>query len=64
MVQQVRNSTGVAQVTAEVQDRSLASLTGLKDPALPQLQRRSQRQLRISPWPRSFHLAQVQPLKT
>ena len=38
MVQWIKNPTAVVWVTAEVQVRSLAQCTWLKDPALPQLQ--------------------------
>ena len=38
MVQWVKNPISAAQVTAEAQVRSLARHSGLKDPALPQLQ--------------------------
>ena len=41
--------------------RSLAWCSGLKDPALLQLQRRSQIWLRFNPWPRNFHILRVQP---
>ena len=33
----------------------------VKDPALPQLWHRWQLQLRFNPWPRNFHMLQVQP---
>ena len=33
----------------------------LKDPALPQLQFRSQLWLTLSPWPRNFHVSWVLP---
>ena len=36
-MQQVKNPTAVAQVTAEAQVQSPAWLCGLKDPVLPQL---------------------------
>ena len=35
----------------------------VKDPVLPQLWQRSQMQLRFDPWPRNFHIPQVQPKK-
>ena len=41
----VKNLTAGPQVAAEVQVQSLASCSGLKDQALPQLQ------LRLNPWP-------------
>jgi len=40
VVQWVKSQTAAAQVTAEVQVRSLAQCSGLKDRALPQVQLR------------------------
>ena len=45
----VKDPTAVAQGAAEVQVRSPAQHSGLKDPGLPQLQ------LGFSLWPRNFH---------
>lgn len=42
MVHQVKNPTAAAQVIADAQVQSLALSSGLKDPALLQLQHRSQ----------------------
>ena len=49
MAQWVKNLTSAAQVTAKVQ--FLAQHRQLKDPVLPQLQHRSQLQLRFNLWP-------------
>ena len=49
--------TASAQVPAEVQVRSPAQGSGLKDMALLQLQ------LRFDSWPRNGHMPQVQPFK-
>ena len=38
------------------------TVSGLKDPALPQLRLGTQLHLRFSPWPRNFHMLRVQPL--
>ena len=35
----------------------------VKDSALPELQHRLQLQCRFKPWPRKFHMPQVQPKK-
>ena len=56
MAQWVKNLIAVAQVAAEVQVRSLAQHSELKDLALLQLQYRSQLRLRFNPWPRNFHM--------
>ena len=63
MAQWVKNPTAMAQVTVEVQIRSLAWRSGLEDPTLPWLLHRSQLGLRFIPWPGSFHILWVQPLK-
>ena len=55
VAQWVRNPTAVTWVIAEVWVPSLALLSRLKDPALPQLQ------LRFDPWPRDFHMLWLQP---
>ena len=55
MVQWVKNPTAEAQVTAEVQVRSLAQSSGVKDLALLQLW------LPFNPWPGNFHVRRVQP---
>lgn len=47
----------MAWVATEVWVRSLAQGSGLKDPALPQLQ------LRFNAWPRNFNMPWVWPLK-
>ena len=39
------------------------SVQWVKDPALPQLWRRSQLQLGFNPWPWNFHMPWVQSLK-
>ena len=57
MAQWVKKPTAVAHVIVEVWVQSLAQGSGLKDLALLHLQ------LRFSPWPRNFHMLQVQPLK-
>ena len=59
MDQRIKNLPAVPQVTAEEQD--LTQHSGLKDPALLQLQQRSQLQLGFSPWPGDFHMPWVQP---
>ena len=51
------------RVALEVWIWSLAWLSGLKDPVLPQLWSRSQLQLRFSLWPRNFQMLWVWPLK-
>ena len=56
MVQWVKNPTAVAWVAAETWVPSLD-----EDPALPQLQCRSQLQLGFNPRPRNFRVPQVQP---
>ena len=61
VVQQAKNVTVVAWVTLEVQVQSLAWHSRLKNPELPQLQRRSQLRLGFSPWPGNFHTPRVQP---
>ena len=63
VAQWVKNLTAVALVAGEAQVWSSAWLSGLKDPALPQLWLRSQLQLRFNPRPRNFHMLWVQPLK-
>ena len=54
MAQWVKNLIAVAQGAAEVQDRSLAQHSELKDLALLQLQYRSQLRLRFNRWPRNY----------
>jgi len=49
MMQWVKSLTAAAQFTAEVQVRSPAQHSELKDPALPQLQCGSQLQLGFNP---------------
>ena len=49
-VQWVKNLTEVAQVAVEAQIQSLVQYSGLKDPALPQLQHRLKLQLGSDPW--------------
>ena len=56
MKQWVKNPTTAAQVTAEAQVQSPAQQSGLKDLELLQLW------TRFNPWPRNFHVPQVQPL--
>ena len=57
MAQWVNNLTAAAQVTVEVWVQFPAWCSGLKDLVLPKLP------LRFSPWPESFHVPQVGPLK-
>ena len=52
----VKNLTAAAQVKAEAWVQSLAQCSRLKDPALLQLQCRSQLRLRFDPWPGNFHM--------
>ena len=63
MVQLVKNLTTVAWVTAEAQVQSLAQCSGLKDPVLPQLQCRSQLQLRFNPLAQEFPCAMCVAIK-
>ena len=63
-------NTSVSQRYTERNDRReynkeefLLWCSGLKDLALPQLQRKSQPQLRFSPWPGNLHTSQAQPFK-
>ena len=56
MVQWVKNVTMVVYISEEVWVLPLARCSGLKDPALPQLQHRLQLQLRFNPWPWNFHM--------
>lgn len=49
MVQGVKNPTAAAWVTAQVQDRSLAGCSDIKDPALPQLPAKAAAAARIQP---------------
>ena len=61
--QWVKNPTPVAWVPVDVWVQSPAWHGGLKDPAMPQLQHRSQLWLECNPWPQNFYMPQVQPLK-
>ena len=61
MAQWVKNPTAMAWVAEELQVRSLASHSGLKDLALSQLWCRSMLRLRFDPWPGNFHMLQVWP---
>ena len=61
MAQWVKNLTAEAQVTAESWVQSPAQHSGLKYPALLQLQCRSQLWLRFSLWPGNVHMPWVQP---
>ena len=64
MVQWARNLTAEAWIAMEkAQVLSPAQCSGLKDPALPQLQCRLQLQLGFSYWPRNFHMPQMWPKK-
>jgi len=63
VVQWVKNLTAAARVAVVAQVQSPAWLSGLKDPALWQLWRRSELWLGFSPWPRNVHVLQVEPLK-
>ena len=63
MVQWVRNPTLVARVTVEMQVRFPAQHNGLKDPVLPQLWCGLQMWLGFIPWPGTFHMLWVWPLK-
>ena len=56
MAQWVKNPTAAAWFAAKVQIRSPVWHSGLKDPALLQLWRRSQLWLTFNPWPRNFHM--------
>ena len=58
MAQWVKNLTTVARIAAAAWVSFLAWSSGLKDLALPQLW------FRFNPWPRNFHMPQVQLLKT
>ena len=55
MAQWVKNLTAAAQVTAEAQVQLPAQCRGLKDPALLQLCRRTQLQLRFNLWPGNLY---------
>ena len=61
MAQWTKNVTAEAQVSTEAQVLipSLAQWV-MKDPALPQLQCRSQLQLTFSPWPGNLHVLWMQ----
>ena len=61
VARRVKNLTAVAQFTGEVWVQSLAWHHELKYPMSPQLQQRSQPQLRISPWSGNLHMSQVWP---
>ena len=63
MMQCVKNLTAAALVSEKAQVRSLAWCSGLKDPVLPQLQRRLKPGLGFIPRPGNFHVLQVGPLK-
>ena len=63
MAQWVKNLTRVALVAVEVQVRSPALCSGLKDPALLQLWCRLQLQLRFTAWPGNFYMLLVWPQK-
>ena len=41
----------------------MAQHSGLKETRVPQLRHRPQLRLRFDPWPRNFHMPQVQPRK-
>ena len=49
MAQWVKNPTAVSQVAVEARVPSPAQHSGLKDPALPPLRRRSQQRLGFGP---------------
>ena len=61
MAQWVKNLTTVAWADAEMQGGSLTWCSGLKDPMLLQLWRRSQLQLKFSSWPGNFYMLWVWP---
>ena len=63
MVQWVKNLAAVAWVTVEAQVQYLARCSELKDLILPQLCHTSELSLRFNPWPRNFHVLQVQKKK-
>ena len=63
VVQWVKNTTAVAQVTVWSQVQSLTQRNRLKDPTLLQLWQRSQLQLRFSPLSGNFHMPCMWPLK-
>ena len=56
VVQQVKNLTAAAWVTAEAGVQLPVQGSGLKALALLQVWRRSQMQLRFDPQPRNFHM--------
>ena len=61
MVQWVKSLTAATQVPVEVQVQFLAQSSGLKGPALLQLEHKLQLWLTFSPWPKNFHMSWVQP---
>ena len=61
MVQQVKNLTAAAWVTAEAGVQLPVQGSGLKALALLQVWRRSQPQLTFNPWPGNFHMLWAQP---
>ena len=64
VAQWVKNLTTAAGVNAEVQVLFLPLHSGLNDPALLQLQCRSQLQLGFIPWLGNFRIARLRPLTT
>ena len=63
MVQWVKNLTAVSWVAAEAWVRSPAWHSVIKDPALPQLQVRSQLQFKFNPKSGNFHMLHVWSFK-
>ena len=61
MAQWVKNLTAAAPGAAELRVHSLALQSGLRDPALLQLQHRSLLWLGFSSWPRNLHRPWVWP---
>ena len=59
MVQWVKNSTAMVQVTEEARVQSLARCSGLKDPALPELQPMLQLWFRFNLWPGKLSYAKI-----
>ena len=60
MLQKVKNMPAAAWAAAEAGFDPWPGAVGLKDLALPQLQRRLQLQLIFSPWTGHFHMPWVQ----
>ena len=63
MVQWIRNPTAVAQVTVESEDPIPGLGRSLRGACVAEAAVKVQQQLGISPWPGSFHMPWVWPLK-